>query len=68
MDAAGLSDLYQQTMTRLTVIQASAELLAMNSRLDASSRETAQEIRSASQLLSEIIKKFALPADRRKAE
>ena len=67
-DAARLSDLYQQTTARLTVIQASAELLAMNSRLDASSRETAQEIRNASQLLSEIIKNFTLPSDRRKAE
>ena len=66
--SAAFTDLYQQTMSHLTVIQASAELLAMNSRLDASDRETAQEIRSASQLLSEIIKNFALPADTRKAE
>ena len=66
--SAGLADLYQQTISRLTVIQASAELLAMNSRLDASSRDTAKDIRSESQLLSEIIKNFALPSDRRKAE
>lgn len=66
--SAAFADLYQQTMSRLTVIQASAELLAMNTRLDASSRETAQEIQNASRNLSEIIKNFALPADRRKAE
>jgi len=67
-DAARLAELYQQTMSRLTVIQASAELLAMNSRLDASSRETAKEICSASQLLSEIIRNFALPPDTCRAE
>jgi len=66
--AARLADLYQQTMSRLTVIQASAELLAMNSRLDASSRDTAKDIRTESQLLSEIIKSFALPPDMRRAE
>lgn len=65
---AALGDLYQQTMSRLTVIQASAELLAMNSRLDASARDTAKDIRTESQLLSDIIKKFTLPPDTRKAE
>jgi chromosome segregation ATPase len=67
-DSAALADLYQQTISHLTVIQASAELLAMNSRLDASSRGTAEEIRSASQILFQIIKKFALPPDARRAE
>jgi DNA repair exonuclease SbcCD ATPase subunit len=67
-DPTRLAALYQQTMSRLTVIQASAELLAMNSRLDASSRDTAKDIRTESQLLSEIIKNFALPPDMRRAE
>ena len=63
-----LTELYQKTMSRLTVIQASAELLSMNSKLDASSRDTAKDIRNESQQLSEIIKTFALPPDLRKAE
>ena len=63
-----VKELYQNTMSRLTVIQASAELLSMNSKLDASSRDTAKDIRTESQQLSEIIKKFALPPDLRKAE
>ena len=55
-------------MSRLTVIQASAELLSMNSKLDASSRDTAKDIRDESHQLSEIIKEFALPPDMRRAE
>ena len=64
-DAGRLADLYQQTMSRLTVILASAELLAMNPRTGSSVRETAQEIRNQGKLLADIIKSFTLPPDTR---
>ena len=67
-DAERVADLHQQTMSRLTVILACADLLAMNPRLDASSRETAQAIREQGKLLGDIIKNFSLPPDSRKAE
>ena len=67
-DEGRLADLYQQSMSRLTVILACADLLAMNPRMDASSRETAQAIRDQGKLLADIIKTFTLPPDTRKAE
>ncbi|HEY4580116.1 MAG TPA: hypothetical protein VIG89_03700, partial [Candidatus Acidoferrales bacterium] len=67
-DAGRVSDFYQQTMSRLTVILAYADLLAMNPRVDSSIQDTAREIRSEGQLLSQIIKGFTLPPDTRPAE
>jgi len=67
-DASQLTEFYQQAMSRLTVVLGYADLLAMNPRAEASAKETAREIRSEGQLLSEIIKKFVLPPDTRPSE
>jgi DNA repair exonuclease SbcCD ATPase subunit len=56
-----IEEFYERAVTRLTVVLASAELLAMSPRLEASLRETAEEIKIQGQALLEIIRKFALP-------
>ncbi len=51
--------LYRQAVTPLTTLVASADLLVMEPRLDASTRETAQDIKAQSQALAALLKKFA---------
>ena len=45
-------------MTPLTVLTASADLLAMSQYTDASLRETALDVKKQSQALFELIKKY----------
>ncbi|OFW40027.1 MAG: hypothetical protein A3J28_05380 [Acidobacteria bacterium RIFCSPLOWO2_12_FULL_60_22] len=68
LDAAQLADFYQQSMSILTVILASVELLAMNPRLEPSLRETAQEIRAQGKRLVDLIRSYTLPPKSEKAE
>jgi hypothetical protein len=58
--------LYHQSMTRLTVLMASADIVLMNPRLDAGLRGTAEDIKTQSQALLELIKAFTLPPDTQK--
>ena len=56
-------DLYSQAITPLTVLRASADLLAMDSHADASLRETTGVIKMQSQVLVDLIKSHAFPAE-----
>jgi hypothetical protein len=55
------AELYQQAVTPLTVLVASADLLVMDPGLDPSLRETASEMKAQSQALLELIKKYTGP-------
>ena len=56
-------DLYMQAITPLTVLRASADLLAIDSQADASLRETTGVIKVQSQVLLALIKSHAFPAE-----
>ena len=56
-------DLYMQAITPLTVLRASADLLAIDSQADASLRETTGVIKVQSQVLLDLIKSHAFPAE-----
>ncbi|MCZ6491703.1 MAG: hypothetical protein O7A06_14395 [Acidobacteria bacterium] len=56
-------DLYMQAITPLTVLRASADLLAIDSKADASLRETTGVIKVQSQVLLDLIKSHAFPAE-----
>jgi chromosome segregation ATPase len=55
--------LYHQSMARLTVLMASADIVLMNPRLEAGLRDSTQEIKTQSQALLDLIKSFTLPAE-----
>jgi len=56
-------DLYKQAITPLTVLRASVDILAMDSQVDASLRETTGVIKMQSQVLLDLIKSHAFPAE-----
>lgn len=55
-------ELYEQAVVPLTVLVASADLMLMNPKLEPSLADTAHEIKTQTQTLLEIIKKYALPS------
>lgn len=57
------AELYQQALTPLTILSASADLLAMNPQMDASLRETIQEVKAQSAALLALIKRYTRPPD-----
>lgn len=54
-----MAALYREAITPLTVLVASADLLLMDARLEASLRETASDIKTESQKLLDLVKKHA---------
>lgn len=55
------ANLYREALTPLTILSASADLLAMNPQMDASLRETITEIKAQSAVLLELIRKYSQP-------
>jgi hypothetical protein len=53
--------LYRQSMNRLTVLLACADIVLMNPKLEPNVRQTAQEIKAQGQALLDLIKSFTLP-------
>jgi hypothetical protein len=62
---AALAELYQQAVTPLTVLVASADMLVMSPALHPSLRETATEVKTQAETLLDLIKKHARPQDSR---
>lgn len=60
-EAKKLTEFYERAMHPLTVILASADLLAMNPRAEPSWRETAREIRKYGERLRDLIQEHTLP-------
>lgn len=68
MSAGGLTPeradtFYKEAVTPLTVLVASADLLALDQRLDPALRETAAEMKAQSQALMQLIKNYTHPPD-----
>jgi DNA repair exonuclease SbcCD ATPase subunit len=55
-------ELYNQAITPLTVLAASADMLLLSPSLEPSLRETATEMKEQSQVLMDLIKRFADPS------
>lgn len=55
--------LYTQSMGKLTVLMASADILMMNPKLDAKVQESLREIKGQGQALLELIKSYTLPPE-----
>jgi chromosome segregation ATPase len=60
--------LYNQSMGKLTVVMASAEIVLMNPKLDPKARESILEIRTEGQSMLELIKSYTLPPETNKSE
>ncbi len=56
-----LAELYNQTVTPLTVLVASADMLAMAHNIDPSLRDTAVEMKEQAQVLMDILQKHTRP-------
>jgi peptidoglycan hydrolase CwlO-like protein len=63
LSADTVMTLYSQSMSKLTVLMASADILMMSPKLEASVRDTLQEIKSEGQALLDLIKSYTIPPD-----
>jgi DNA repair exonuclease SbcCD ATPase subunit len=55
--------LYNQSMSKLTVLMASADIVLMNPKLEQKLRGSIQDIKTESQSLLDLIKSYAIPPD-----
>ena len=68
LDRQAVESLYSQSMGKLTVLMASADILMMNTKLDAKVLESLQEIKTQGQSLLDLIKSFTLPPEAKKSQ
>ncbi|OFV97665.1 MAG: hypothetical protein A3F68_05255 [Acidobacteria bacterium RIFCSPLOWO2_12_FULL_54_10] len=62
------ADFHQKSMSTLTVMLACADLLAMNSGLDQSSKDLAVDIRKQGQILIDLVKSITIPENKEDAD
>jgi chromosome segregation ATPase len=60
--------LYNQSMGKLTVLMASADIVLMNPKLDPKAKGSVEDIKTEGQALLELIKSYTLPPDPKKTE
>ena len=60
--------LYNQSMGKLTVLMASADIVLMNQKLDPKVKGSVEDIKTEGQALLELIKSFTLPPESKKSE
>jgi chromosome segregation ATPase len=59
--------LYNQSMGKLTVLMASADIALMNPKLDPKAKSSVQDIKNEGQALLELIKSYTLPPEAKKS-
>jgi chromosome segregation ATPase len=60
-------ELYSRSMGKLTVVMASADIVFMNPKLDAKTRESVQDIRNEAQSLLDLIRSYTLSPNSKKS-
>jgi hypothetical protein len=63
LSSEAVESLYHQSMSRLTVLLACADIVLMNPELEPSVRQTSQEIKTQGQALLDVIKSFTVPPE-----
>jgi chromosome segregation ATPase len=63
LSADAVQTLYSQSMSKLTVLMASADIMMMNPKLEPKVKESMQEIKDQGQSLLDLIKSYTIPPD-----
>jgi DNA repair exonuclease SbcCD ATPase subunit len=63
LSSEAVESLYHQSMSRLTVLLACADIVLMNPKLEPSVRQTSQEIKTQGQALLDVSKSFTVPPE-----
>ena len=63
LSADTVQTLYNQSMSKLTVLMATADIMMMDSKLASGVRDSLQEIKNEGQSLLDLIKSYTIPPD-----